>query len=155
MLRGFELVKQLAAGPATLINRWAERSALRRNELDKTLVQRPHRARWLYTRTMVLFVVVLATWAVYVWTGDGDGWAHTLIGVALGGYLGSTALGGMGRAIAYRAGWLDGRSQMVHALAEAQRRGLRPDDWLRGQWEADAAVLGISPNLLPDEGGDL
>jgi hypothetical protein len=120
--------------------------------LDKALVQHPHRAHRLFLRTMALFVVVLAGWAYYVWTSDGRGWLHVLLGVVLGGYLGTTALASMGRPMAYRSGWLDGRATMVAALGEAQRRGLTFDEWLTGQWEADAALLGLSPHLpAPEE----
>lgn len=149
-------LQRLILLPANAIERVAVYLALRRNELDKTLVQRPHRARWLFARSLAVFLAVLAGWAVYVWSSGDQPLPHVLLGVVLGGYLGTTALGTLSRPMAYRSGWLDGRATMVAALSEAQRRGLSPDDWLRGQWEADAAVLGISPALpTPPEEEDL
>lgn len=55
----------------------------------------------------------------------------------------------VGAHYAYNRGWLAGRSTMISALVEAQRRDLGLDDWLRGEFERDA--IGMA-KLLRDKG---
>jgi hypothetical protein len=62
-------------------------------------------------------------------------------GPLLGCYIGLSALKRTTRALAYRSGWLDGRTAMVSALSEAMRREWPIEDWLRGELERDMAVI--------------
>jgi hypothetical protein len=41
------------------------------------------------------------------------------------------------RRAAFRDGWLQGRAAMFQSLAEAQRRGLSPGEWIIGECERD------------------
>lgn len=117
---------------------------------DRMLVER-NRRRWLWVVTfdLTLFLASVLAWTTLtLWRGT---WVGVFAGVLVGLQLGRASLVGLRRAAAYRSGWLRGRSAMVHALAEAQRRGIPPQAWLEGELERDWAVMGVDPTDLDDQ----
>lgn len=117
------------------------------------VVASPHRARWLRWRLLGWWVVLLAgaLWMTQHLTGGLPSW---LIGVGMGAASARAAMATHARAVAYRSGWLEGRTAMVAALAEAHRRDMHPREWLQAQLEADLALLGIDPGELPSHTGE-
>jgi hypothetical protein len=110
------------------------------------------RRRWFAVLAFdaAMFTGAVVAWAL--WPVTRDTWFGILGGCLIGLQIGRASIGGIRRASAYRAGWLNGRSAMVHALAEAQRRGMTPSEWLSGELARDYAVLGIDPlHDTPDD----
>lgn len=121
-----------------LLDRWV-RAALRREQVR---VQDPARAWGTMLRTIGGWAVVLVAANAAIWSGG----AWQVVGqLLLAGLAGVAVTTGLTRQLAYQRGWLDGRGQMVAALHEAMRRGMRPEEWLEREWERDARVLGIAP----------
>lgn len=102
------------------------------------------RAKRLTLHAVGWTALVLASIVVRTWLAPGS-WADVAAGLLLGAFAGVGALGTVRRGIAYRSGWLDGRMRMVHALTEAQQRGMGLHDWLAGELDRDHAVLGLPP----------
>lgn len=114
---------------------------------ERALVSTDHRRwRWLMVRTAGWFLVLLLA-SMYV-SGHLSGGAPAIaVGAGMGLAVARASSATLGRARAYRSGWLEGRSAMVGALSEAMRRGLTPEEWLRSQLEADLALLGLPAHL--------
>lgn len=119
---------------------------------DTVLVKEPHNRRH-YTRALVGLVVCFIVWGYYAFS-DSDGILRVLAGIAVGWMVGRGVLSLLLRRMSYRSGWLDGRMQMVRSLNEAMRRDMTLDEWLRGEYARDNAVLGLRLEPLPDDGHD-
>lgn len=127
--------------------RWLDRFVTRSLEREARLVSHP--GSWDHVRGVLAALGVLVASYAAIFAGGGFQVLGQL-GVALVAGWGVSS--GLRRQGAYRNGWLAGRQQMVHALAEAQRRGLSPQDWLMSELERDSAVLGVRLDLeLGDE----
>lgn len=129
-----------------LLNRWAARTL--RNE--RALVEDPARARRVWLSSAALFLLALAAILTRLWWAPGSSW-DLAAGLVLGSLAGWGALCGFVRMAAYRSGWLDGRHQMIRALAEGLDRGMAPEEWLQSEYERDLYVLGVGPATLPEE----
>jgi hypothetical protein len=132
--------------PANLVDHLVDRTRV----TDAMLVNHDRRRWWFVAVTdLTLFVLAVVSWAL--WPLTHDTWWGIAGGCLIGVQLGRSGICALRRANAYRSGWLRGRSQMVYALAEAQRRGMSPQDWLEGELLRDWAVLGIDPETMPDQ----
>lgn len=136
--------------PLALLTRAMDAAADRVQATDRILVEHNRRRWWwVVAFDLTLFVASVAAWTTWtLWRGT---WVGLFAGVLVGLQLGRASLVGLRRAAAYRSGWLRGRSAMVHALAEAQQRGIPPQAWLEGELERDWAVLGIDPMSVEDQ----
>jgi hypothetical protein len=129
-----------------------DRAARRVQRTDAMLVQETGRG---YALRVLLLDLCLFTLAVGSWVmlSQLHGWWRGVAAVVIGLQLGRAGIVSWRRAAAYRTGWLRGRSQMVYAMAEAQRRGLSVSQWLDSELARDFAVLGITDedveNLRP------
>jgi hypothetical protein len=99
------------------------------------------RLRAIAVGELLLFVVTIG--AMLLWEMAPPSWLTIACGLLVGVQVGRAGIVSMRRAMAYRSGWLDGRSAFVHAMAEAQRRGMAPGDWLSAELARDYAVLGL------------
>lgn len=115
---------------------------------EKVWVNRPDRVRRMFVVDVAVGVVSIAAMAAI---GNAGGWVDTVARLFLGVYVGTRILARVRRAMAYRNGWLDGRTAMVLALGEAAKRGLDLDEWLTSEYERDAIVMGVSPDLFGDD----
>lgn len=126
-------------------------SADRVRRTDKMLVAHDRRhVRFVVALDLLLFIG--GVWAWFNYRTMAAGPLLVFAATVVGCQLGRTGIMTLRRATAYRSGWLQGRSAMVVALAEAQRRGMSPMEWLEGELQRDWAVLGIDPHDL--EGHD-
>lgn len=100
-----------------------------------------------YARRVLLVDLAAFVASVGAWTALAllDGWWRLLAGIIIGLQLGRASIVAYRRAAAYRTGWLRGRSQMLHAMVEAHRRGLSMHEWLDSELSRDYAVLGLTP----------
>ena len=108
------------------------------------------RRRWLQVLVIDLGLFVLSVAAWSLWPITRDTWWGIVGGILVGVQLGRVAIVAARRAQAYRSGWLAGRQQMIVALAESQRRGMHPMEWLEGEADRDWAVLGLDPSEIRD-----
>lgn len=94
---------------------------------------------------LLLFAVTIG--AMLLWEMAPPSWLTVACGLLVGVQVGRAGIVSVRRAMAYRSGWLDGRSAFVHAMAEAQRRGMSSSDWLSAELARDYAVLGIDADV--------
>lgn len=117
------------------------------NKAQRAFVHDRRAARRVVFVNLVMAVALFA--CIFFWTllpGVLGVIATTVVALFAG--LGAFWL--VQHAAAYRSGWLNGRYEMTVSLNEAMRRGMRLEDWLLGEVEKDAIVLGAHPNsLLP------
>jgi hypothetical protein len=107
---------------------------------------------WISVGELALFVVtILALVAVQ---GLAPGWTTLACSLLVGLQVGRLGLISTRRAMAYRSGWLDGRTAFVAAMSEAQRRRMSPGDWLAAELARDYAVLGIEADVELIEGDE-
>jgi hypothetical protein len=99
------------------------------------------RLRWIALGELLLFALTVA--ALVALQALDPGPLAVACSILVGIQVGRAGIVSMRRAMAYRSGWLDGRSAFVHAMAEAQRRGMAPGDWLSAELARDYAVLGV------------
>lgn len=120
---------------------------------DRSMVRDPDRGQAAAVRSFaILFGALLASLALRWWYPGGPLEVVGEVVVAL--LAGVAVTNGIRAKLAYRHGWLEGRQQMVSALAEAQRRNLPPAVWLEGELQRDQAVLGIPLTVFPEEDGE-
>jgi hypothetical protein len=124
----------------------ADRISARVRRTDSMLVNHDRR-RWVQVMVfdLVFFLAAVISWALYPRLWGHDSWWALVAGCVVGFQLGRCAILTFRRSGAYRSGWLHGRQQMVFALAEAQRRGMTPIEWMEGELARDYAVLGVDP----------
>jgi hypothetical protein len=128
-----------------LVARLVDRS----QRTDRMLVAHDH-AHWraVLALDLAMFLGAVVGWATLPVTSGT--WLGVLAAVVVGLQIGRAGIAGLRRAQAYRSGWLAGRVAFVSAMAEAQRRGMRPSDWLAAELARDYAVMGLDPHDLPD-----
>lgn len=122
---------------------------------QEALVARPYSARREGARVTAILAVVLFASSAPIWAEPASPIA-VVAGLVMAGAAGWGVIAGLRVKLAYRSGWLDGRAQMVRALAESMRRGHTPQEWLEGELVRDYAVLGLDPELalgLDEEAG--
>lgn len=110
------------------------------------VTQETERLRWITVGELLLFGLTVAS--VWIIQATGPSWITVLCGVLVGLQVGRAGLVSTRRAMAYRSGWLDGRTAFVSAMGEAQRRGMRPQDWLAAELARDYAVLGLQAEVI-------
>lgn len=120
-------------------------------ENERALVDDPQRARRMLLRDVAIFVVALVCLVGRDWL-DAHPVAYLLASCFVGWVVGLGALSATRRASSYRSGWLAGRSQMISAMLEAQRRDLDASQWLQGELDRDAHLLGL--HLMHDDSDD-
>lgn len=108
---------------------------------ERRLVEDPVGARRFAILSMLVFLGVFGCFVIVQWADPGP--LVALCSAIIGGYLGWNALGTYGRAMAYRSGWLDGRTRMVSGLIEAMNRGMTLNDWLIAERDLQDHVLGL------------
>lgn len=64
-------------------------------------------------------------------------WPTGIVLIALGLVQ---ALGILAKRAAYYCGWMEGRSNLILSMGEAQRRGMRPGDFMVSVMEKDTAM---------------
>lgn len=109
---------------------------------EQAHVHNPRRARTVFRLGVASLVLVLTCAAFRIWGDPGTPW-DAVTSVILGGYAGAAALGRTRRGLAYRSGWIDGRMGMLASLIEARDRGMTMPEWVAGEMERDAHLLGV------------
>ena len=122
-----------------LADRLVGRSVLREKRDTEVFIEEPGRARRVFLKGVARLVLSWGALVVMIWAPPGL--VSTLAGGVVGAFVGPVALSGMKRAGAYRDGWLRGRTDMVAAMVEAERRGLTPAEWLAAEHEKTVSVL--------------
>lgn len=135
-----------------MINQLAERLTQRSLDNTKSRVNDPRRARRIMIVELALFVGAMIAGFARGWTDEH--WLDVAATMFVSGLVGLWAFGTTRRSIAYQHGWVDGRQQMIGALAEAQRRDIDLVQWVHGEWLRTASVLGVDPNLPERESDD-
>ena len=101
---------------------------------------------WITVGELALFVVTIAAMlALQLSSSIVVTMASSLL---VGLQVGRAGIVSMRRASAFRTGWLDGRVAFVHAMAEAQRRGMTPQEWLEAELVRDYATLGVEAEIV-------
>lgn len=133
----------MLARPLGALGRIGDWAVDRARRTDAMLVARDQRhRRWVVAFDLTLFTVAVVGTGLMPATGAP--WQVRLVaGFVVGVEVGRCAVIGVRRAHAYRTGWLAGRSQMLWAMAEAQRRGMTQVEWLEGELARDYAALGL------------
>lgn len=127
--------------PNRLVDRWAHRAVTQ----QKTLVERgPEAARGLLLRGALMFLVGLTSLVGANWLPEPY---DTFAWMVLGWMVGTSFLGQLRRATAYRNGWLDGRLKMLQGIQHSSG----PEEWVKHQYEYDMVhVLGLPIGEVPD-----
>jgi hypothetical protein len=125
----------------SLLDRIIARSMRR----DRILVAHPASMRRVAGGVAALLALVMLASSRPLWAEPGS-WPDVLAGLLLAVLAGWAVAASLRVKLAYKHGWLEGRRAMIHALSEAQRRGLPPDAWLLSELERDYVVLGLDPS---------
>jgi hypothetical protein len=123
------------------MRRLAEALARRAATRESVLVSHPDRMRAEVIRAGAVLVVLAGAASAPLWTSPGS-WGDVLAGLVLAVLAGGSVVSWLRAKMAYRAGWLDGRAQMVAALSETMRRGYSLEEWLEAELERDFRVIG-------------
>lgn len=107
---------------------------------QKAYVENPRRLRTMWRSDIFWFVLALVLIIVEAFLPEGS-WSNIGAGVLFGWLIGRSALKRLGKAQAYRNGWLDGRRQMVGSMTEAMHRDFTVEEWLETELERDMDVL--------------
>lgn len=124
------------------MNRLVEALARRSQTRERVLVTDPSRQTREVARAGAVLVLLAVAASGPLWAPPGS-WGDVLSGLLLAVLAGGSVVAALRTKMAYRNGWLEGRGQMVNALAEAMRRGLTPEEWLEGELERDYAVMRV------------
>lgn len=115
----------------------------------------PEGLRKVYKWMIVRLVAALAL--IFLYDSVPEPW-DSFTNVAVGGWLGYSAMSGYSRASAYRQGWLDGRRRMANNLQQhvtGERSatggvGVDATNWLDAEYNHDVVhVLGLPPTQPP------
>jgi len=117
---------------------------------DDLLVRAPGHGKRALAVAAALLLVGLAAIAVLNMAPQ-DAWYRDLASPVLGGMVGWACTGVFKRMNAYKWGWLSGRTAMVRSLREASRRDLSVGEWLEGERQRDAVLLGLDESLEQKE----
>lgn len=131
------------------VNQLLDKYAAKRVEHDKILVQLGHdHERGLWLRVIPRFIGGLGALLVLNWLND-TVWG-ALASAALGLIIGTWCTSAVGRASAYRTGWLDGRLRFAQQGQSHANRGNTLTDWMNTELDHDTVhVLGLPPAPRP------
>lgn len=128
----------------TYVDRVFTKLAERSSRNEATFVVEPERSRYLFWRTIVLFVVGLGVSIGDGFVSEGSLW-DTLFSLVTGLFIGASILLGIGRALSYKHGWLKGRYDVMAQLPALLNGHTEPAEWFRAQAFRDLDTLGFTP----------
>lgn len=117
-------------GPfARLMYRWAVVS----HEREARPPDRPLMVFVLLSLVVVCTSAVVSALDLGIWSG--------LARLVLAGAAGTAIAAPLGRRLAYRHGYMEGRIALLRSMAEAQHRGMSARQWVEAEAERDVAVM--------------
>lgn len=136
-----EQIERGASGPKPwhLLDRWAAWGVRRDERRRQAAGEGRLGIGTVVLRLAVVLAALLVLLVTPVATSALTGWLHVLAQVALAGLAGAGVLGPTRRAHAWVDGFDAGRASLWLSAHEAQRRGLRPHEWIEAEAERDVA----------------
>lgn len=106
---------------------------------EAALVDDPRRARRVWYWMMAWVLASFA--AIFVLAPNTDSVPELAAILFASALLGRGTLITMRRMQAYRNGWIDGRTSLLHSMKEAERRGMSLEEWEQTEIERVSQVM--------------